>query len=420
MWKEYLDKRLNSPWLSEGMKDALLSDYGAVNMRAGRARLGQIAKEVGSYSDLIAGSQRGYMPPPKYVLDTIHEAIDHGAFDYFTGGEVSQELNTHLANRYKQWYGIDFNPKNEIATTVGASFTIDSAVRILTNPGDDVLILDPDYITYESQIASYNRKPVPVPALREDPPGTWNFDIDKLEAGITPKTKLFMFSNANNPSSYMYTEEDCKAIVNMAEQHNLWILNDQVSEEITFDGTKINSILSVPGAKDRTVTCSSYSKLYSLSGFRPAFAFAPPEFIEALNQIVGWVTDGLVGPGVHAMLAYMRNEVETKKFTDGVRASLQERRDYMISRINEMDGIIPNKPQGLYWLWPWVDVKGMNTTSQKLAEFLLKEANVYVRPGTWYGRNAEGHFRLSFCVSMDWIKEGMDKLAKGLKMFQEK
>ena len=118
------------------------------------------------------------------------------------------------------------------------------------------------------------------------------------------------------------------------------------------------------------------------------------------------------------MLAYMLNESETKKFTDDVRASLQERRDYMIKRTKEMVGIIPNHPKGLYWLWPWVDVKSFGMTSHEIAEFLLKEEKVYVRPGTWYGRYSEGHFRLSFCVSMDWIQEGMDKMERGLKKLQ--
>jgi len=416
MSKEYIDERMNWKWLSKGMKDSILTDYPlAVNPRAGRARLSQIAKEAAPYTDLMAGDQRGYVAPPKYVLDAVTDAIiNKTGYGFFTGGELAQELFNHLANRYQRWYNVDLDPGSNVAITVGAAFCIDATVRVLTNPGDDVIIMDPDYVTYEAQIASYNCNPVSVP-LREEPKGTWNFDVERLEAAITPKTKLLMFSNANNPSSYMYTESDCKAIMDLAVQHDFWILNDQVSEEIVFDGVKYNSLLSVPGALDRVVTCTSYSKLYSLSGFRPGFAFARKEFLEQLNQVVGWTTDGVVNPGVHATLAYLRNEDETTAYTKEVIASLQNRRDYMKNRLREMEGVVPNHPQGLYWMFPWIDTELFGKTTQEIAELLLREERVYCRPGTWYGRHSEGHFRLSFCVDPAWIEEGMDKMERGLK-----
>jgi len=218
----------------------------------------------------------------------------------------------------------------------------------------------------------------------------------------------------------MYTEADCKAIVNLAEQHDFWILNDQVSEEIYFDNVKYNSILSVPGAMERTVTCTSFSKLYNLSGFRTGFTFARKEFLEHLDKTIGWVTDGVPTPGVHAILAYLRNEKETEEYANMGRKSLQDRRDYMESRLNEMEGVVSNHPQALYWMWPWIDVEKFGATTQELAEFLLREEKVYVRPGTWYGRKSEGHFRVSFCVSMEWIQEGMDAMERGFKRFLAK
>ena len=128
-----------------------------------------------------------------------------------------------------------------------------------------------------------------------------------------------------------------------------------------------------------------------------------------------WTVDGLVTPGAHAVLAYLRNERETQAYTSKVLASLQERRDYMEKRLNEMPGVVSNHPQGLYWMWPWIDVKGFKMTAQEIAEFLLREEKVYVRPGTWYGQQSEGHFRVSFCVEPAWIEDGMDKMERGLK-----
>ena len=415
MSKEYLDKRMSSKWLSKGIKASMFPDYPlAINPRAGRARMAQIAKEVGSYADLYAGDQRGYAYPPEYVLKATTTAINQGAFGYFTWSELAHELQTLQANRYRQWYDVDIDPISEATLSMGAAFTIDTSIRILTDPGDEVLICDPDYITYAAQIAGYNCKPVSVP-LREDPPGKWHFDIDRLEAAITPKTRLFMFSNANNPSSYMYTAKDCADIMNLAEQHDFWILNDQVSEEILFDGVKYNSLLSIPGAMERTVTCASFSKLYNLSGLRLGFAFARPEFLEHLNEINEWAVDGIVTPGVHAALAYLRNKEQTATYAHQSLADLKQRRDYMISRLNEMEGIIPNTPQGLWWMFPWVDIDKFGKTTQEIAEYLLREEQVFIRPGTWYGKTSEGHFRISFCVNPAWIEDGMNKMEHGIR-----
>jgi len=414
MFKEWIDERTRLEWLSDRMKNSILADYGAVNQRWGRYRMDQIKSEVGDVIDLAAGTQRRYTKPLQHVIEAIHGGIDKGSFEYPKQEKVV-ELRRAVGERFERMYGLDVDPKSEVALCVGAAFALDATLRVLVNPGDEVLIMSPDYATYEAQAASYNARIVPVP-LEEGPPGKWRFDVEELEKRVTPKTKLLMMSNANNPTSYLYTEEDNEAILEIAKENDFFILSDQVSDEILFDGVKYHSIASLPGALDRTIICFSLSKLYCLSGFRTGFAVANKKIIEQINVIVGWVTDGIVTPGIDAALAVFKGGEKTEEYVKKTLADLQKRRDYMIERLKKMDGVIPNHPVGIYWAFP--NVASFGVPAQQLAEFLMREEKVYVRPGTWYGKNGEGHFRLSFCVAPDWIKEGMDRMEKGLKKFQ--
>jgi len=258
---------------------------------------------------------------------------------------------------------------------------------------------------------------LPIPLLEESP-GKWNFDAGELEKKVTPKTKLIIISNANNPTSYLYTKEDNEAILEIAEKNDFFILSDQVSEEILFDGAEYHSIASLPDAMNRTIVCSSLSKLYCLSGLRVGYVVAPKKIIEYVNIIVGWNTDGIVTPGIDAALALFKNKEKTNRFIQETLLDLQKRRDYMNKRLRKMEGVIPNIPKGLYWAFP--NVRSFNVPTQQLSEFLLQEEKVYVRPGTWYGRNGEGHLRISFCVAPEKIRKGMDRMEAGLENLRER
>ena len=414
MWKDWMDERLGSSWLSDGMKRSMLTEYGEVAQEWSRHRMSQVASEVGDVIDLAAGTQHGFTRPPRHVLEAIHKGIDEGSFDAVPHAKVGQ-VHQAIARKFERTYGFRPDSESEVTLCPGAAFVIDSALRILVNSGDEVLIIDPDYATYEEQAKSYTSRVVPVP-LREDPPGRWRFDLEELERRVGSRTKLLMMSNANNPTSYLYTKEDNEAILELAEKKGFFVLSDQVSEEILFDGAKYHSIASLPGAMERTIVASSLSKLYNLSGFRVGYAVANKKIIEQIDLLEGWVTDGIVSPATDAALAVFNNGEATESYVREVLADLQKRRDYMIERLEGMEGVVSNHPTALYWAFP--NVANFGVASHDLAEFLMREG-VYVRPGTWYGRTGEGHFRLSFCVSWSSVKEGMNRMEIGLRKFRE-
>lgn len=415
-WEKWIEKQESSSWLSDRMKRSVLPGYGSLCQRWGRKRLAQIKSQIDGVADLSPGTQRGYTRPPEYLMAALLKGLDEHSYEHVKSEKVS-EAKSLLAEKYNEKYGLEIDPDSELTITVGASSVLDAFLRIFVNPNDELIIFDPDYATYEAQAANYCKNVVPV-KLKEPSPGEWQFDIEELEKNVSDKTKAIMISNANNPTSYLYTKEDNESILELAEKYDFYILADQVSEEILFGDADYNSIAELPNAMERTIICSSISKMYCLSGLRTGWAIANKKFIEKINSIVGWTTDGFVALGVDALIALHTNKKETKKFVKEALESLKNRRDYMNDRLSKMEGVIPNNPTGLYWAFP--NVKSFGVPTQQLSEFLLKESKVFCRPGTWYGKeSAEGHFRLSFCVAPSIIEKAMDRMESGLTKFRD-
>jgi aminotransferase len=413
MAQEWTKRKLAVKWLSEGARASLLSEYGKYTQPWSRVRLAELSRGVKDVVDLTPGTSRGYDRPPSHVIEAVNKAIVNGAFDYPSSALVS-ELRQTIAEKYEKRYGVEADPQSEVCLTVGAAQAIDLTLRILVDPGDEVLMMDPDYGPYEPHVRTYRAKVVPVP-LTERNPGEWSFDISELRKRASKKTKLLMMSNANNPTGILYSKEDNEEIAELAMENDFFVLADHVSEEIIFDRGTLHNIGAIPGMKDRTVVVSSVSKAHNLSGFRTGYAIAPPEIVEHMSSMIGEVTDGYVTPGLVAALAALKGP------QDWIREhveSLQSRRDMIVYRLNKIPGVACGIPKGVYWVFP--NIKGVGMPSHELSEYLLTEGKVNVRPGFWYGRNGEGHLRISFCVNPEWIQNGMDRMENALKKLKPK
>lgn len=222
-------------------------------------------------------------------------------------------------------------------------------------------------------------------------------------------------SNANNPSGFYYTKKDLESIAEVAKKYNIMVFHDQVAEEFVLDDDqKLLNIASIPGMKERTIMASSFSKMYNCGNFRTGWVIANKYFCETVYHFKSWANDGDAKPAIDAGLAILReeNKSERRKWVDKKIKDLRKKRDHMKKRLSEIKGVIPNTCRGHYWAWP--NVSSFPMTSQELAEYLLKEAGVYCRPGTWYGMKGEGHFRLNFSIPLEYMDEAMDKMKTGL------
>ena len=214
-------------------------------------------------------------------------------------------------------------------------------------------------------------------------------------------------SNGNNPTGYLYTKEDLKAIADLAKEKDFYVLTDELYEKIVFDGRKHTSMASIPGMKERTISIMGFSKLDHISGFRIGFAVASPEIIDKIALIIRCSTQCVPSIGQKAPLASLKGD---RGWIDGVVAEYKKKRDYMVSRLNGMRGVKCPTPMSSTFAFP--SIRGVGLSSQEFAEELLAEGQVRVVPGAWFGRNGEGHVRISYCVSMDWISQGLDRMEK--------
>jgi aminotransferase len=415
---------MNYKWMSNSFKNALLNQpvYGPPNELLSRTRLNIIASELskkgerllylsGGVEETVENGELMFADPPAWIMKDINESIK----TYRNFAKTQDEVKQLIAEWYKKEYGLEIDPASEVALVPGASFAVDACIRVIAGPGDEVLIMDPDYLTYQPQVASVGAKPVRVPLKEKD--GEWGFEVQELEKRVNPLSKLLIMSNANNPSGFLYTKEDLEGIAKLAKKHDIMVLHDQVTEEFILDkdkGFKLNCLASLPGMKDRTIVVSSFSKMYNVTFWRAGWLIGNSSICENVLRVMWWVTDGPVTPGIEVAHAILRedNKKERKKYVNKKLNRLRKNRDQMKKRLDEMKGVVSNTPRGHYWAWP--NVASFNMSCHELAEYLLKEAKVYVRPGTWYGLNGEGHFRLSFAVPLDYMETALDRMEEGL------
>lgn len=424
MWMEYLRQKLDYKWMSTNFKNSLLTQpvYGPTNQLWGRTKLNNLASELskegkeilylsGGVEEIVENGKLIFASPPEWIVENVSETLK--TYRHF--GKNQDEVKQLIAEWYKKEYGLEIDAASEVALVPGASFAVDACIRVMAGPSDEVLIMDPDYLTYQPQVASVGAKPVRIPLKEKN--GEWGFDVRELERRVSPLSKLLIMSNANNPSGFVYTKEDLGGIAELAKRYDFMVLHDQVTEEFILDkdeGYDLNCLASLPDMKERTMVVSSFSKMYNIVFWRAGWVVANKNICENVLRVMWWVTDGPVTLGVEAALAILKeeNKKEREKCVSKKLADLKRKRDHMKKRLKEMEGVIPNTPRGHYWAWPNVSL--FNVTSQELAEYLLKEAKLYVRPGTWYGLNGEGHFRLSFYIPFDYMDKALDRMEDGL------
>ena len=422
MWKDYLDNRLKLHWMSDNFKSAYSNNpcYGPSNEYWGRHALAQVERERkakggsiyylnGGVTEFLEDGELVRAAPPDWIVEEVKKGIGLAkGWD-----KKESELRQLIAEWYQRLYGFEIDGGSEVALVVGASFGTDAVARITAGPGDEVLIMDPDYVTYMPQVASTGATIVPVPLKEEK--GEWHFSFEELEKRASPRSKLLMMSNANNPSGFFYTKNDLESIADLAKKYDFMVFHDQVSEEYILDkSSKLISLASLPEMKERTVIASSFSKMYQCGNFRTGWIVANKSFCEAALQYRAWSNDGIVKPAVDASLAVLKDEYkkERKKWVENKLDDLKKKRDNMKKKLSEIKGVVPNTCRGHYWAWP--NVSSFGRTSQELAEYLLRDVGVYCRPGTWYGTNGEGHFRLNFSLPIEYMNEALDKMKTGL------
>lgn len=341
---------------------------------------------------------------PWHIREACVYALEKG-YTMYTSNYGLLELREEIAARLQRDYSLSYDPATEILVTVGVSEGFDLAIRALINPGEEVLIHEPSYVSYKPCTIFAGGEPVVVETRVEE---EFKLVPEALEEKIGEKTKALVLSYPNNPTGATMSKKELEAIADVVNEHDLVVISDEVYDKLTYEG-KPCSFASLDGMQERTVLLNGLSKAYAMTGWRIGYAACNSEVIEAMMKIHQYAM--LCAPITSQMAAIeaLRNgEREVRE----MRRQYNERRKLIVKRLNEMS-LECFKPKGAFYAFP--SIKATSLSSEEFAEKLLKKEKVAVVPGNAFGVCGEGFLRCSYAASLKDIAEAMDRMERFVK-----
>ena len=341
-------------------------------------------------------------------FDTPWAIRDEGIYSlergrtFYTSNSGLKELREEIAKYIWKRLGVHYNPASEVLVTVGGSEGIDLAFRAMINPGDEVLIPEPSYVSYKPCAILADAVPVVIPLKEEN---AFRLTAEELEAAITPRTKILVLPFPNNPTGAVMRKEDLEAVAKVCIQHDLFVLSDEIYSELTYTGEDHCSIIQIPGMKERTVLINGFSKAFAMTGWRLGYCCGPEEMIHQMTKVHQFAIMCAPTNSQYAAVAALRDCYgEVVK----MREEYNRRRRYLLHEFSQM-GLPCFEPFGAFYVFPSIKEFGMS--SDAFATELLKDQKVAVVPGTAFGDSGEGYVRISYAYSLDSLKVAMGRIA---------
>jgi len=373
-------------------------------------RAGQISPSgIRKFFDLLASMEGvislGVGEPdyttPWHIREAAIYSIEKG-FTMYTSNLGMPELRQGLARYLKDSYGLDYDPENELLITVGVSEALDLAMRAIINPGDEVIMPDPCYVSYNACTILAGGVPVMVPTREND-----GFEIDAadIEAKVTDKTKAVMLGYPANPTGAVMPRSKLEQITEVARKHNLLIISDEIYARLVY-GIEHTCMAALPGMKDKTILLGGFSKSYAMTGWRIGYAAANPEIIAAMTKIHQYTIMSAPTMGqVAAIEALQSGDDSVKEMVE----DYNRRRLVMVEGLRDI-GLSCFEPKGAFYAFPSIRSTGM--TSEEFAEKLLVEEKVAVVPGNAFGSCGEGYIRCCYATSLGEIEEALERIRR--------
>jgi len=321
---------------------------------------------------------------------------------FYTSNSGLKELRAEICNYLKRSQGLEYEPENEVLITVGGSEAIDIGLRAMVNPGDEVLIPQPSYVSYEPCAILAGATPVIINLKAEN---EFRLTAKELEDAITEKTKLLILPFPNNPTGAIMEREDLEAIAKVIIEKDIYVMSDEIYGELTYKGNHV-SIASLPGMQERTILINGFSKAYAMTGWRMGYACGPTKIIEQMTKIHQFAIMCAPTTGQYAAIEALKNGDEDIK---EMRTAYNQRRRYLMHAFKEM-GLECFEPFGAFYVFPCIKEFGM--TSEEFATRFLEEEKVAAVPGTAFGDSGEGFLRISYAYSLEKLKVAMERMAR--------
>ena len=336
---------------------------------------------------------------PWHIRDEGIYSLEKGK-TFYTSNSGLAELRNEINEYIKRTQGISYDTKKEIIITVGGSEAIDLALRAMVNPGDEVIIPEPSYVSYEPCAVLADAVPVIIPLKAEN---EFRLTAKELEDAITDKTKIVVLPFPNNPTGAIMEKEDLCKIAKVIEEHDLYVISDEIYAELTYKGKHV-SIASLPGMKERTILINGFSKAYAMTGWRLGYCCGPEVIMTQMLKIHQFAIMCAPTTSQYAAIEALRNGDEDVAM---MRDSYNQRRRFLLNAFKEM-GLDCFEPFGAFYVFPCIKEFGMS--SDDFAMELLNEKKIAVVPGTAFGESGEGFIRISYAYSIEKLKYAMEQL----------
>ena len=346
---------------------------------------------------------------PDFVTPwTIRESCVYGlerGYTSYTANRGMPELREEIANHYKKNYNLDYNANTDILVTVGVSEALDIALRAVINPGDEVLIPEPCYVSYAACTTLAGGIPVAVSAKIEN---EFRITPEELEPYLTPKTKIILIGYPNNPTGAIMEREDLLKIADFAEKNDLIVISDEIYGELTYGGVH-ECFSALPNMKDRTILLNGFSKAYAMTGWRIGYALGNSDFIGAMTKIHQYTM--LCAP-ITAQIAAVEALRNGEKYMRKMVAEYDRRRHLIYDGFKKL-GLNSFEPKGAFYIFPNIESSGLS--SEEFAEKLIMAEHVALVPGTAFGISGKNHVRCSYATSIEKISEALNRIEHFLK-----
>ena len=343
---------------------------------------------------------------PAPIIEAAHRAMLDGKTKY-TEARGTLALREAIASKLKNDNRIAYTPDDVIVTT-GAKFALFAGLLALCNPGDEVIVPKPCWVSYVEMIRLAEAVPVTVPGNSD-----WSLDTDAIEAAVTAKTRVIIINSPNNPTGAVYSEDSLRRVADIVERHNLFLISDEVYEKLKYtDKPHVSLAAFSEDIKKRTLTVNGFSKTYAMTGWRVGYAAGPRDVIRSMSTIQSHATSNVATFSQWAAIEAFRS---CDVHVEYMRKTFEERRDYAYGRLQRLPGVHCTLPEGAFYLFP--DVSGLFGKSDNgrvivdapaFAEYLLDTADVALVPGNAF-ESPEG-IRLSYAVSMETLIDAMDRI----------
>ena len=339
---------------------------------------------------------------PWHITEEGIYSLEQGR-TFYTSNQGLPELREEISKWNKRKYNLNYS-KEEIIVTCGGSEAIDIALRATVNPGDEVIILEPNYVCYEPDILLAGGVPVKIKLKNEN---EFRLTPEELESVITPKTKILLINYPNNPTGAIMTKEDLEKIAKVIIKYDLLVISDEIYSELTYVGNHY-SIGALPNMRERTLTINGFSKTFSMTGWRLGYVMGPLNIMEQVKKIHQFVVMSAPTISQYAGLEALRNGDED---IEKMKKEYDKRRKYLLKEFARL-GLPCFEPKGAFYIFP--DIRKYHMSSEEFATELLNKEHVVVVPGTAFGESGEGFVRISYAYSLDALKEAIRRIERFL------